>query len=256
MRPSGKTGRGDKRTMKKKYVIAGVICTCACVICLILAWFQFRSPEPEEKPVVNTYESKIDFESLQKKNPDIYAWIEIPDTEISYPVVQNPDDDTYYLNHDAYKERYDGGALFSEHNYNGTDLEDPVTVIYGHRMNSGAMFGELQSIYSDSEDFMNHKKIIMYLPDKELTYTVFAALPYDNRHILYNYDFNTDGIYRKFFASIYQTRAIGANFNEEIDEVEPSQRVLILSTCLNGDRTQRYLVMARCDKDINKNINK
>ena len=39
----------------------------------------------------------VDFETLQKENPDIYAWITIPGTDIDYPVVQDSTDNTYYL---------------------------------------------------------------------------------------------------------------------------------------------------------------
>ena len=45
----------------------------------------------------DTYVSPIDFDSLKETNPDIYAWIEIPDTKINYPIVQSAEDDTYYL---------------------------------------------------------------------------------------------------------------------------------------------------------------
>ena len=45
------------------------------------------------------YISPIDFDKLKETNQDIYAWIEIPDTQINYPVVQSGDDDAYYLNH-------------------------------------------------------------------------------------------------------------------------------------------------------------
>lgn len=47
----------------------------------------------------------VDFEKLQKENPDIYAWITIPDTEIDYPVLQSESDDTYYLNHTVEKRK-------------------------------------------------------------------------------------------------------------------------------------------------------
>lgn len=242
--------------MKKKYMIAGICCLCACVLCLVLAWGgpqEVSEPplveEPEEEPG-EPYVSPIDFEKLQKENPDIYGWLEVPDTNISYPVLQHPEDDTYYLARDIEGNWKADGSLFTEKTYNGTDLEDPVTVIYGHRMNSGAMFGNMQATYSDPKTFATHTEVIMYLPDKELHYTVFAALPYDKIHILYNYNFRNDSIYRRFFDDVYSTREIGANFNEEVDAVEPGQRILILSTCLMGDRSRRYLVMARCDEDV------
>ena len=51
-----------------------------------------ESAEPEE-------EIPIDFEELWETNPDVYAWIVIPGTDINYPILQHPTDDSYYLNH-------------------------------------------------------------------------------------------------------------------------------------------------------------
>lgn len=243
--------------MKKKYMAAGILCLCACILCLILAWVrttptpvETEEPEETEPEAEEPYVSEIDFGTLQEENPHIYAWLEVPGTNISYPVVQHPKDDTYYLNRDIDGNWKVDGSLFTEHEYNGTDLTDPVTVIYGHRMNSGAMFGNLQATYSDPESFAEHDKFILYLPDRKLTYSVFAAVPYDKRHILYNYAFENPGIYRKFFKSVADVRAIGANFSEKVDMPEPEERVVILSTCLMGDRSKRYLVMARCNDDF------
>lgn len=53
----------------------------------------------------------VDFETLQKENPDIYAWITIPGTDIDYPVVQDSTDNTYYLNHAADTSLSDSGAI-------------------------------------------------------------------------------------------------------------------------------------------------
>ena len=65
----------------------------------------------------------VDFETLQKENPDIYAWITIPGTDIDYPVVQDSTDNTYYLNHAADTSLSDSGAIYSEKE-NAKDFDD------------------------------------------------------------------------------------------------------------------------------------
>ena len=131
-------------------------------------------------------ELTVNFEALQAINPDIYAWIDIPGTDISYPVVQNPDDDTYYLTRNSDREYSAGGAIFSEATYNSTDLNDPVTILYGHHMNAGnIMFGHLQSYFSDPEFLANDPVIRLYTPSGVLEYAVFAAVPFTEMHILY-----------------------------------------------------------------------
>lgn len=177
-------------------------------------------------------------------NPDVYAWITIPGTNIDYPVIQSPTNDSYYLRRDIYGQYLISGMIMTEHTYNTTTFEDPVTMIYGHAMTSGIMFGKLQSYYSSQNGLEDYKTIQIDLPDKQLIYEVFAAVPYDTRHILYNYDFSNRRIFRAFFNSIAEIRSFNAYFDSgnfpTVDD-----KVVILSTCLMGDSTQRFLVMAK-----------
>ena len=54
----------------------------------------------------------IDFASLKETNEDIYAWIDIPDTNIHYPIVQSQTDDSYYLNHTIEGQKVSGFDLY------------------------------------------------------------------------------------------------------------------------------------------------
>ena len=142
------------------------------------------------------YVSPIDFASLQKENPDIYAWLYIPGTEFDFPILQ--------------------GAIFSECSYYDGKMDDPATVLYGHQMLAGTMFGKLQQVYSESNALAEHGDITVYLPEKELHYKVFAAVPYDNRHILYTYDFTSKRRYNAFLNSIFDVREIGAQHSTDV----------------------------------------
>lgn len=214
---------------------------------------QVSSAEPEESKEEETeepYVSPVDFAALQAVNPDIYAWLDIPNTDISYPLVQRDGDDSFYLNHNSSGDYDIDGALFTEQTYSSTDFTEPVTAVYGHQAMSGNMFGKLQMIYSDPAGITDCGEIVVYLPDRELHFTVFAAVPYDNRHILYTYNFESSRMYNAFLDSIYSVRAIGAVFNEEAT-AESGDKLLILSTCLYGNSQKRYLVLAKCVEDIN-----
>jgi sortase B len=204
-----------------------------------------EEPEPEEEP----YTSPIDFETLWAQNPDVIGWLDIPGTDITYPLLQRVGDDTYYLDHDIDGNKSSDGCLFTEAAYNQADFSDPVTLIYGHHMKSGAMFGNLQKIYSDADRFAEDNEIIIYLPDQELHYTIFAAVPYDNRHILYTYDCTEADQFLAFLNTITSVRAIGANFAEDLTVTEEDQ-LIVLSTCLSGNHNGRFLVLARLDTGI------
>ena len=215
------------------------------------------SPAPAETPepvssqpeTEEPYVSPIDFASLQAANPDIYGWLEIPGTEFDFPLVQREGDDSFYLTHDSDGNESSAGAIFTESAYNSTTMEDPVTVAYGHQMHAGTMFGKLQETYSQENALEDYGEIIVYLPDREYHYQVFAAVPYDNRHILYNYDFTDSRRYNAFLNSIYEVRELGAVRNREIS-VTPEDHLLVLSTCLTGNDNKRYLVLAKRQAEI------
>ena len=255
--------------MRKKLIILSALCLFLCLACFS-AYFILRGGRSPEAPEATTatptaaapteaadqttalevttkapYKSPIDFQSLQKRNADVYAWLEIPGTTISEPVAQSPTDDNQYLRHDLDGNYTIAGTLFTEHAYNGTSFDDIVTIIYGHHMLDDTMFGNLQMYYSDEETFREYENITVYQPEKELHYQVIAAVPYGNQHILYYHKgFPTTEEVESFLSEIYQIRGFGVNRRDR-SEIESTDRFLILSTCLQGNRNKRYLVIAR-----------
>lgn len=190
------------------------------------------------------YVSPVDFEALQDVNEDIYAWIYIEGTDIDYPVVQSPTNDEFYLDHNSDGDYSSAGAVFSEHEFNGTDFSDPVTVLYGHHMSNGDIFGNLQVQFMEDEFWQSEPVITIYLPDRELRYQVFAAVPYGHFHILYYHDFTDEEVYEDFFDEIMATHAFEANTHEEYAPVY-GDKVIVLSTCLIGNNYNRYTVMGK-----------
>lgn len=198
---------------------------------------QNETTAPEEE-----YVSPIDFESLKASNSDIYAWIEIPDTPVSYPILNRAGDNSYYLRRNS-ERKYDvKGCIFTE-DYNSLDFTDPVTVIYGHTMKSGEFFGSFEKNYSNPTYFEEHRRVNIYLPDKELHYKVYAALPYYTTHLLYYYNFSNRLVFNSFFDDISSTRVLNATIDAE-SQPEFGEKVIVLSTCLLNDSTQRFLVLA------------
>ena len=197
--------------------------------------------EQEENP--EEYVSPVDFEAAWAVNEDVIAWLYIPGIKMSYPIMMDPSDNTYYLTHDAERNSSSAGAVFIE-DYNKPDFQDMCTVIYGHRMYDGDMFGILQSSYSDAENLEKNRYIGVFLPDREIWYEVFAAVPFDNSHILYYNDFDDQHSYRMFINSIYATEGLDATLDSE-REPAYGEKLLILSTCLWGDKNSRFLVLAK-----------
>ena len=204
---------------------------------------------PTEKPTINsfgyemeTYEewTQLSFEELMDINPDIYAWIYIPDTNVDYPVAQSMNgDDSFYLSHNIYRQYQFSGTIYSEFQ-NATDFSDPVTVLYGHNMLNGSMFATLH-YFTDEKFFDEHTTCFILTRDKVYTYLIYAAYVYDDRHILNSNNFSDEDVLLNYFDSTLNPHTYSGNVREGV-ALDKDSRVLTLSTCTNGASNTRYLV--------------
>ena len=187
-----------------------------------------------------------DFEKLQARNPEIYAWLSFPEAGIDHPVLQrqgasNDEEDEYYLTRDIDGNPSEMGCAFTQYRYNSLDFNDPVTVVYGHCMDDGTMFGSLQA-WCERAQLDEESVFTIYLPGRELTYRIFAGIPYDDSHVMYYHDFTNEAVFNKFFRQVFATRDLRAVFNRD-SAPEYGDKVVILATCEQGDDTRRYLTM-------------
>lgn len=181
----------------------------------------------------------IDFKGLIAANSDIYAWINIPGTDIDYPVVYC-DDNEYYLSHDALKGESKSGAIFSDMG-NTIGFSDPVTVLYGHRMNDGSMFAELHKF--EEVSFFNQNKIVkLFTPEGEWDYQIFAAYQTDNTNILYGKNFTDKEQYQIYLDGLNAIHDTKANMDNELPTAD--DYILTLSTCVKEAEDSRYVVQA------------
>ena len=206
--------------------------------------------QPADVPVepieeLEPYLSPIDFEYWQGESSDIYAWVKVPGTQVDYPVLRNEEDPDYYLRKDIYGNYLFAGSLFTESSYNGDDFSDRMTIIYGHNMPDGSMFGELQYTYSYYDSFTENNEIFVYLPDRELHYDIIASLPYSNLHIMEQYNrFQTDYDVKDFLTYVMNVHYINAC---KADGLVPTgqEHLLILQTCRFDNFGERYIVIGR-----------
>lgn len=183
----------------------------------------------------------IDFDSLETINPDIYAWIRIPNTKIDYPIAQRAGDDSYYLKHDMYGEPRFAGCIYTE-DCNSKDFTDQNTVIYGHNMKNGTMFKGLHA-FSDPTFFQDNPYVYIYTKGRVLAYKVFAAYVYDDRHIMNSFDFTDKSVYGQYLEDIYHVRSMDKQLREDVI-VTAEDTIITLETCIGGRTNSRYLVQA------------
>ncbi|MBQ0059654.1 MAG: class B sortase [Lachnospiraceae bacterium] len=132
----------------------------------------------------------LNWEEMQAVNPDIYAWLYYPGLNINYPLVQSPSDDNYYLKHNIDGSAGFPGCIYTQ-SLNAKDFTDFNTVIYGHNMKNGTMFGSLDALLNE-ETFNNNRYAFIYRPDgKTLVYDIYAAYGWSDEHLLKDYSYET-----------------------------------------------------------------
>lgn len=202
--------------------------------------FETQTDEAVTEPVKP--EIPVDFAALQDINEDIFGWIRIPGTEIDYPLLCSAEDDqSYYLDHDMYGKKSKDASIYIE-NYNSIDMSDSNTVIYGHNWSSGGMFHELEG-YQNEDFFKEHSEIVIYLPDRVLTYEVVSAYHYDDRHLLYSFDFYDPEVFEEYLETVMHPEDANAHVKEGVT-LTADDRIITLSTCVIGKGDMRLLVQA------------
>lgn len=184
----------------------------------------------------------VDIPALQEStNPHIYAWIYIPGTKVNYPVLQHPSDDAYYLNYNIDGTKGYPGCIYSEKTYNEKTFSDANTVLYGHNMKNGTMFGSLHK-YEDEDFFYENRYIYVYTEERLLVYKIFAAYEHSNEHLLYNHSFDNAMIFYQYFEKVKAERNMHRIFDEDVELTGEGQHIITLSTCINNQPNKRYLV--------------
>jgi sortase B len=190
-------------------------------------------PEPE------LADNPIDFKTLKEQSPDIYAWIKVPGTKVDYPVLRSNDKpENFYLDHDENGKYRFAGCIYSQM-YNSDDFTDPNTILYGHNMNNGSMFASLHS-FRKASFFNENEYIYIYTPGHILTYRIYAAYRYDNRHLLYAFDFSDKQVFADYIEMTKNPKSTIVNVRRDV-EVTADDRIITLSTCITNSN-YRYLV--------------
>lgn len=176
-------------------------------------------------------------EELQTINPDVCAWLTIDGTNIDYPVVIG-EDNMEYVNKDIYGEFALSGAIFLDSS-NARDVSDSYTLIYGHHMANGAMFGDVVE-FVNTDYFNDHTSGTLYLPDATYSIELFACVQVDAYDsVIYNPAAQAGDVsellnYMNEIA--VQSRYIG---------VQPSDQVIGLSTCSEATTNGRVVLFGR-----------
>lgn len=208
----------------------------------------------EEFEICGTYDSLreenlSEFMALRAKNSEVIAWLSVPSTGISCPIMQSRESDDYYLYHDAERGTSSAGSVYMEL-ANSNTFTDQVTVLYGYSFSSSEEGLTRLHYLENSEFFEAADELYIYLPDKILSYQIVAAYVYDSRHILNSFDFDNPSVLSEYYDYVVNPNTQICQVRQGVD-LEVSDHVLQLSTCTVPARADaRYLVTAKLTSQV------
>ncbi len=200
---------------------------------------------PKEEITETKSERMLQLEQLHKENKDIIGWLEIPDTNINYPVLHTNNND-YYMNHNYKKEYYLNGSLFLDKDF---DLINGSTnyLIYGHSPKDGTMFDDLIK-YAKEDFYKTHKTIIFTTLEEESKYEVVAAfysrVYYQSETNVFRYYFFVNANNEKEFNN-YISNAKKASLYDTGITPKYKEQLMTLSTCSYHRENGRFAVVLR-----------
>ncbi|MDO4648362.1 MAG: class B sortase [Eubacteriales bacterium] len=182
---------------------------------------------------------QIDFDKLRSVNTDVNGWIYVealPD--INYPVVHGTDND-FYL-HRTYEKNYNfAGTIFVDYE-NSADFSDCNTIVYGHNMKNGSMFGQLKKFTSGTETYDKSKYFWIFTPEASYRYEIIAAYVTAVNSDTYTLFKGPGQEYEE-----YQKKILSySQLPEKPDDLTIKDTIITLSTC-TGDSSTRYVVQGR-----------
>lgn len=197
------------------------------------------TPSPTPEAAINPYRDVF------LSNRDMGAWLQVPGTDIDYPVMWTPEDEEYYLYRGFDGSDNKNGCLILDTDSCLNPLSTNL-IIHGHNMKSGAMFGHLTD-YEDESYYQEHKDIILYTEECRRNYEVIAVFrsqvfrKSDNVFKFYNFfQADTQEEFDDFYNNIKEMSLYDTGVTAEFGD-----RFITLSTCVYHVETGRFVVVAK-----------
>lgn len=228
-----------------------VLMAISLIVILVIGWIYYKDGKTytdlktevtyKKKEIKNKKKDdgyRINWKAL--KNKDVVAWIRFKHPKIiSYPVMKKNDND-FYLHRNIKKKYSFAGSIFMDY-HNNKDFSDSNTLIYGHNMANGSMFGSLKK-YTEKSYWAKNKYFYIYTRDgKRRKYKIYNTCMVRPGSEIYTYHFASEKSIKDYI-EYYQS------FGEYPTGINPSvkDKLVTLSTCaLQGSRrfvVQGYLV--------------
>lgn len=180
---------------------------------------------------------------LKKLNPDVKAWIQVPKTNIDYPVVQGQDD-MEYINKNVYGEFELSGAIFLSC-LNKDDFSDPYNLVYGHNMKNGGMFADVAD-FTNKEYFETHQKGKLYLTDATRKIRFFASMKVTAADAKI---YHPDGYRKENLKDLLDYIQANAVQYRDVN-VADENSLIALSTCSEAETNGRVVLIGKLEREV------
>lgn len=203
-----------------------------------------QTETPEEAPAQEEFtipvSIDVDFDSLKLINKDVIGWIVYEPIELSYPVVKDKGDD-FYEHYSFDLEKNLAGAIFLDYICK-PDLSGFNSIIYGHNMRNGTMFGSLKKLLQDQSLIEQDPYFYIFTEDEAYMYRIVCT--YLTNQNSKTYELNFDYELSDMQAYVDYMKEVGqykdeAFFNEPVTE---DLRMVTLSTCHGLHSKERTVI--------------
>lgn len=183
---------------------------------------------------------------LQKENSEIVAWIEIENSNVNYPVLQD-NDNSFYMTHNYKKEYSKEGSIFLDKDY---DWNIPSTnlLLYGHNnVGNNEMFADLIK-YKDEEYYKTHKTVRFTTTKEDAEYEIISVflsrVYYKSEKNVFRYYYFLNANNENEFNEYIANSKKASLYNIE-SSAEYGDQLLTLSTCEYSQKDGRLAVVAK-----------
>ncbi len=201
-----------------------------------------QKPETAEEQIADVSvwwqeDTVVEFDKLKEMNEDVIAWIAFDNLDISYPVLYSGDNG-YYLRRTFNRTNNTAGSIFMEA-ANEPDFSDYHTILYGHNMKNGSMFGKLKK-YQEQEFYEENQYFTIYTQEAAYRFRIFSVqtVPVDDE--IYTVGFGPDEEFKRFALELKENSLYDTGV-----EVTGEQKIITLSTCTYSDEL-RFVVHGVC----------
>lgn len=242
-----------KHKINKRHKSKRIVLVLIFIIAFVIATYIYNKSDNALNEIVidktkvtsEKTERMLQVEELKKENEDIIGWLEIPNSNISFPVVQGTDNQ-YYMTHTYKKEKSKDGSIFLDKDYNW-DLPSSNLLLYGHNNKNGNMFQGLLE-YKEESYYKEHPTIKFTTVNEDSEYEILSVflsrVYYKNENDVFRYYYFINAENEEQY-NYYIEESKKVSLYDTGKTAKYGDQLLTLSTCEYSQEDGRFVIVAK-----------